>query len=141
MVMQAMSPFSLTTRIDRMHCKPWGLEGGGEAAGNSIGIRRNGRWEKDLPNAKIFNVRLNNRGDAYMMQSGGGGGFGDPMERDPELVGEDVREGYVSPTVAHNVYGVVLTTSGDVDVYATRLRRAAKAPVRVEEEAFEVNPG
>jgi N-methylhydantoinase B len=140
MVVQALSPFSLTTRIDRMHCKPWGLDGGGEAAGNSIGIRRNGRWEKDLPNAKIFNVRLN-RGDAYMMQSGGGGGFGDPMERDPELVAEDVREGYVSPTVAHNVYGVVLTTSGDVDVYATRLRRAAKAPVRVEEEAFEVNPG
>jgi N-methylhydantoinase B len=76
-----------------------------------------------------------------MMQSGGGGGFGDPMERDPELVAEDVREGYVSPTVAHNVYGVVLTSTGDVDVYATRLRRAAKAPVRVEEEAFEVNPG
>jgi N-methylhydantoinase B len=140
MVVQALSPFSLTTRIDRMHCKPWGLDGGGEAAGNSIGIRRNGRWEKDLPNAKIFNVRLN-RGDAYMMQSGGGGGFGDPMERDPELVAEDVREGYVSPTVAHNVYGVVLTSTGDVDVYATRLRRAAKAPVRVEEEAFEVNPG
>ena len=46
-----------------------------------------------------------------MMQSGGGGGFGDPMERDPELVAEDVREGYVSPTVAHNVYGVVLTSS------------------------------
>ena len=130
MVVQALSAFSLTTRIDRMHCKPWGLDGGGEAAGNSIGIRRNGRWEKDLPNAKIFNVRLN-RGDAYMMQSGGGGGFGDPMERDPELVAEDVREGYVSPTVAHNVYGVVLSTSGDVDVFATRLRRAAKAPVRV----------
>ena len=93
MVVQALSPFSLTTRIDRMHCKPWGLDGGGEAAGNSIGIRRKGRWEMDLPNAKIFNVRLN-RGDAYMMQSGGGGGFGDPMKRDPELVAEDVREGY-----------------------------------------------
>ena len=53
-----LSPFSLTTRIDRMHCKPWGLDGGGEAAGNSIGIRRNGKWEMDLPNAKIFNVRL-----------------------------------------------------------------------------------
>jgi N-methylhydantoinase B len=140
MVVQALSPFSLTTRIDRMHCKPWGLEGGGEAAGNSIGIRRNGRWEMDLPNAKVFNVRLN-RGDAYMMQSGGGGGFGDPMERDPELVAGDVREGYVSADVAHNVYGVVLTAAGDVDVAATKLRRAAKAPVRVEEEAFEVIPG
>jgi len=94
----------------------------------------------DLPNAKVFNVRLN-RGDAYMMQSGGGGGFGDPMERDPELVAGDVREGYVSADVAHNVYGVVLTAAGDVDVAATKLRRAAKAPVRVEEEAFEVIPG
>jgi hypothetical protein len=52
-----------------------------------------------------------------------------------------VREGYVSSTVAHNVYGVVLTANGDVDVVATQLRRAAKTPVRVEEEAFEVNPG
>jgi N-methylhydantoinase B len=140
MVVQALSPFSLTTRIDRMHCKPWGLEGGAEAAGNSIGIRRNGRWEMDLPNAKIFNVRLN-RGDAYMMQSGGGGGFGDPTERDPELVAEDVREGYVSRAVAQNVYGVMVTPEGDIDVVATNSRRKDKAPVRIEEEAFEVIPG
>ena len=58
MVVQALSPFSVTTRIDRMHCKPWGLHGGEEAAGNGIGIRRNGEWETDLPNAKIFGVRL-----------------------------------------------------------------------------------
>ena len=140
MVVQALSPFSLTTRIDRMHCKPWGLEGGGEAAGNSVGIRRNGKWEIDLPNAKIFNVRLG-RGDAYMMQSGGGGGFGDPMGRDPELVAEDVREGYVSPAVALNVYGVVLTTGGEVDVPATQARRKGKAPARAEDEAFEIIPG
>ena len=140
MVVQALSPFSLTTRIDRMHCKPWGLDGGGEAAGNSIGIRRKGRWEMDLPNAKIFNVRLN-RGDAYMMQSGGGGGFGDPMKRESELVAEDVREGYVSRAVAQSTYGVVLTAAGDVDVYATKLRRERHGAVRAEEEDFEVIPG
>ena len=140
MVVQALSPFSLTTRIDRMHCKPWGLDGGGEAAGNSIGIRRKGRWEMDLPNAKIFNVRLN-RGDAYMMQSGGGGGVGDPMKREPELVAEDVREGYVSRAVAQSTYGVVLTAAGDVDVYATKLRRERHGAVRAEEEDFEVIPG
>lgn len=71
MVVQALSPFSVTTRIDRMHCKPWGLEGGGEAAGNGIAIRHKGEWSSDLPNAKIFNVRLE-RGDAYKMLSGGG---------------------------------------------------------------------
>jgi N-methylhydantoinase B len=94
----------------------------------------------DLPNAKIFNVRLN-RGDAYMMQSGGGGGFGDPFERDPELVAEDVREGYVSAAVAHKVYGVVLTVAGAVDVDATKWRRAGKRPSQSEEDTFEVIPG
>jgi N-methylhydantoinase B len=76
-----------------------------------------------------------------MMQSGGGGGFGDPMERDPDLVAEDVREGYVSPGVAQSTYGVVLTAAGDVDVYATKLRRERQGPVRAEEEDFEVIPG
>ncbi|WP_299451121.1 hydantoinase B/oxoprolinase family protein [uncultured Pigmentiphaga sp.] len=118
MVVQALSPFAVTTRIDRMHCKPWGLEGGHEAAGNGIAIRRNGSWDDSMPNAKIFNVRLE-RGDAYKMLSGGGGGFGDPYERDPEAVAEDVREGYVSAEAAREKYGVVLTSSGAVDAAAT----------------------
>ena len=140
MVVQALSGFSLTTRIDRMHCKPWGLEGGGEAAGNGIGIRRNGKWEMDLPNAKIFNVRLD-PGDAYMMQSGGGGGFGKAFERDPDLVADDVKEGYVSRAVALSAYGVVLTSTGAVDIEATRLRRTSRKPRGREDEEFEVNPG
>jgi N-methylhydantoinase B len=107
MVVQALSPFSVTTRIDRMHCKPWGLDGGGEAAGNGIAIRRKIGWETDLPNAKIFNVRLE-RGDAYKMLSGGGGGFGNPFKRDAQKVAEDVREGYVSRAAAEKLYGVIL---------------------------------
>jgi hypothetical protein len=58
-----------------------------------------------------------------------------------ELVAEDVREGYVSRAVAQNTYGVVLTVAGDVDVYATKLRRERQGPVRAEEEDFEVIPG
>src|SRR5215211_343762 len=76
-----------------------------------------------------------------MMRSGGGGGFGDPMERDPKLAAEDVREGYGSRAVAQTVYGVVLTAAGDVYVVATKSRREGKGPVHVEEEAFEVIPG
>src|ERR1700742_2395941 len=110
MVVQALAPFSVTTRIDRVHCKPWGLHGGKEAAGNSIGIRHRGQWEFDMPNAKVFNVRLA-RGDAYMMRSGGGGGFGAPIEREPTLVALDVQEGYVSAGVARDVYGVVVDAS------------------------------
>jgi N-methylhydantoinase B len=73
-----------------------------------------------------------------MMQSGGGDGFGDPIERDQKPVAEDVREGYASASLAHSL---MLTTSGDVDVVATQLRRQAKAPAHIEEEAFQVIPG
>ncbi len=146
MVVQALSPFSVTTRIDRVHCKPWGLEGGGETAGNGIAIRKNGKWNTDYPNAKIFNVRLE-RGDAYKMQSGGGGGFGDPTERDPELVAHDVREGYVSGTVAKSVYGVILTHKDTVDQVATSAMRRLLRQPRPEaretllEEGMDYTPG
>jgi N-methylhydantoinase B len=125
MVVQALSPFSVTTRIDRVHCKPWGLHGGLEAAGNGIGIRRDGVWETDMPNAKIFSVRVK-KGDAYLMQSGGGGGFGDPLLREPEKVAHDVREGYVSAKSAHDLYGVVITDAGELDFGATKLLRASR---------------
>ena len=118
MVVQALSPFTLTTRIDRMHCKPWGLEGGHDAMGNSIGIRTNGEWSDELPNAKVFGVRIR-KGDAYVMRSGGGGGFGTPLERDPEMVLLDVRQGYVSRDAARTSYGVVISEDGDLDQAAT----------------------
>ena len=123
MVVQALSPFTVTTRIDRMHCKPWGLDGGGEAAGNGIAIRHKGEWKTDLPNAKIFNVRLE-RGDAYKMLSGGGGGFGNPFKRDAKKVAHDVREGYVSTRAAEKLYGVVLDDQGAVNEAATHALRA-----------------
>ena len=140
MVVQALSPFAVTTRIDRVHCKPWGLHGGKEAAGNGIGIRRNGNWETDMPNAKIFGVRLR-QGDAYLMQSGGGGGFGSPLERDPEQVAHDVREGYVSPEAAHQDYGVVVTPEGGLDREATEALRARLRQGGSPGEAFEVIAG
>lgn len=47
-------------------------------------------------------------GDVVLMEAAGGGGYGDPLERDPELVEQDVREGYVSIERAREDYGVVL---------------------------------
>jgi N-methylhydantoinase B len=124
MVVQALSPFSVTTRIDRVHCKPWGLDGGHEAAGNGIGIRKDGVWDESHANAKVFNVRLA-RGDAYKMLSGGGGGFGDPAERDPALVADDVREGYVSREQAASAYKVIVGADGRLDAEATAQLRGS----------------
>ena len=58
-------------------------------------------------------------------QSPGGGGWGDPLEREPERVQWDVIEGYVSADAARERYGVVLTPDLSVDAAATQARRAA----------------
>ena len=61
------------------------------------------------------------------MELPGGGGYHDPLERDPQAVLEDVRDGYVSRDAARSIYGVVL--GGDaVDESATRELRARPAP-------------
>lgn len=61
----------------------------------------------------------------YGFVSAGGGGFGDSLDRDPDAVEADVRDGYVSAAAAHTVYGVVLADAGGVDVEATTARREA----------------
>jgi N-methylhydantoinase B len=68
------------------------------------------------------------------MESSGGGGFGEPLERDPALVAQDVAEGYVTREAATATYGVVWT-GGAIDPPATAARRAtllaARARVQV----------
>jgi N-methylhydantoinase B len=62
-------------------------------------------------------------GETLISHSTGGGGFGPPIEREPERVAKDVREGWVSVDRARKVYGVVLDQDGHVDVGGTaRLR-------------------
>jgi len=66
------------------------------------------------------------RDDVLVLQSAGGGGYGDPLDREPERVVADVREGLVSPTRARDVYGVVLRGEAlEVDVAATSAHRQA----------------
>jgi N-methylhydantoinase B len=66
-------------------------------------------------------------GERYMAECNGGGGYGDPLERDPELVRLDARADFISLEAARDEYGVVLdvnTEQYDVDYGATKeLRR------------------
>ncbi|WP_370588763.1 hydantoinase B/oxoprolinase family protein [Pseudonocardia sp. C8] len=62
--------------------------------------------------------------DAVFVHWQSGGGYGDPLHRDPEAVATDVREARVSPAAATDVYGVVLDDAGQVAAEATRARRA-----------------
>ena len=64
-------------------------------------------------------------GDVFFMHWQGGGGYGDPLRRDPAAVAVDVREGKVTPGAARSAYGVVLAAAGDVDAAGTEQERAA----------------
>jgi N-methylhydantoinase B len=103
---------TVNTQIDRAHCRPWGLEGGRPGTGNEVALRRGGEWKADFPNAKVLVAGLE-AGDAFRLRSGGGGGYGSPLERPLDDVVNDVRQGYVSIEAARDLYGVVMATSGD----------------------------
>jgi N-methylhydantoinase B len=63
-------------------------------------------------------------GETIVSMSGGGGGYGPPLERDPELVRRDVAEGWLGAERAGDVYGVVFDEDGWVDLKATEEQRA-----------------
>jgi N-methylhydantoinase B len=63
------------------------------------------------------------KGTRIVIRSAGGGGYGDPLERDAERVALDVREGYVSLKTAADIYGVLVQSSGDADLSRTIARR------------------
>jgi len=69
------------------------------------------------------------KGQVVRVVTTGGGGWGDPLEREGELVRRDVIEGRVSPAAARDVYGVILIDADgpdgyDIDEAATAARRA-----------------
>ena len=62
-------------------------------------------------------------GDVWYHSWQGGGGYGDPLGRDPESVAEDVARGAVSPSTGADIYGVILTASGEPNLAATDRQR------------------
>mgnify|MGYP000727002452 FL=1 len=114
----ALSKVNYQTRIDRVNHPPWGLQGGHSAMGNRVGMRK-----KDgtltLYNSGKVNMRLD-AGEAYVLHSGGGGGFGDPKKRDKDAVRRDLRLGYISQETARKVYGVKSATSPSGDQKSKR---------------------
>ncbi len=124
-IVQARDDIRFNAQIDRVKCRPWGLFGGLSAMGNGVALYRFGtEGEQRFGNGKTFNHVLH-PGDAYMKQSGGGGGFGSPLDRDIDKVAWDVSEGYVSRESAERDYGIVFRGDTlDIDRAATNVRRA-----------------
>ena len=115
---------------DRHRIPPWGLDSGKEGTPNSFSLIRDGE-EWDFPS--LFNTRSPAKfsliplktGDIVSVSQGGGGGYGDPLERDPKQVEWDVLNGYVSPEGAREEYGVwVDPETGVADPGKTRELRS-----------------
>jgi N-methylhydantoinase B len=121
---------ALSVLSDKNVIPPYGVRGGGTGAPNRFTVRRDGEEiEPSAQPGKITGFALRT-GDVVVERTAGGGGYGDPIARDPALVVEDVRFGYVSAQAAADAYGVVLH-DGRVDVDATRELRARLAGQRV----------
>ena len=103
----ALSKVNYQTRIDRVNHPPWGLDGGHSAMGNRVGMRKKDGSLTMFSTGKV-NMRLD-VGEAYVLHSGGGGGFGDPKKRNPSAVIRDLRLGYISSAAAREHYGLKST--------------------------------
>jgi N-methylhydantoinase B/oxoprolinase/acetone carboxylase alpha subunit len=114
---------SLIVRSDRRAHPPYGLQGGSPGATSINLLRRPDGSEEELP--PMFSTTIH-AGDVYLHRTAGGGGFGDPLERDPAAVAVDVADGKVSERAALEEYGVVLGPGGTVDKRATRTERDAR---------------
>jgi N-methylhydantoinase B len=108
-------------RGERFGSSPWGLEGGAPGArGHAHIVRANGARET-LPSKKMIVLHP---GDQLWEYIAGGAGYGDPLDRDPAAVWTDVLDGKVSPALALEAFGVVLTSDGaGVDQVKTKEAR------------------
>lgn len=109
---------------------PFGVLGGDSAAGvESFVLREGGEIRFPQP-GKVGGFPLR-EGDTVVLQSPGGGGYGDPLERPVEEVAADVREGYIAAEQARAVYGVVVDRDGEADTAETETAREKIAAARV----------
>jgi N-methylhydantoinase B len=126
-------PAMYQAQVERTLCPPWGLNGGKPARPNAVTITRADGSVERFRTGKVSPTRLNG-GDGYVTETGGGGGFGNPLERDPDRVLADVRSGYVSVEAAERDYGVVIRPAGPygreltLDLEATVALRTHSAP-------------
>jgi N-methylhydantoinase B len=103
-ILQGKAMVSVSTERSRL--RPWGLDGGNPGVSSELEIKyHSGDTEK--PPCGKFTGGLQ-KGDTIILKTAGGGGFGNPLERDPAAVRGDVLEGLVSRQQAEDVYGVVM---------------------------------
>ncbi|WP_430416862.1 hydantoinase B/oxoprolinase family protein [Parasphingorhabdus sp.] len=127
-----LEPGTIAIHDDRWFTYPWGVNGGepGERA-TKILERTDGSREVVANKKDGIEVK---EGDLLHFITWGGGGWGNPLERDPDLVALEIRQGLVTVKGALE-YGVVIAEDGTVDTAATEKLRAEMAAAVVESDS------
>ena len=101
-------PTAFTCLVEPAVIPPWGVFGGYSGARWTVRVLRDGQWitPGSVPGKFIeFSLR---KGDLIEKATMGGGGYGDPLERDPDLVAQDLAFEYITEESARQQYGVVV---------------------------------
>jgi N-methylhydantoinase B len=115
---------------DGHHFAPWGFQGGADGHTAALVLVRHDGRREELP-SKVPHTAVK-AGDAFVCLGPAGGGYGDPLERDPQRVLDDVLDGLISRETAEGAYGIVIGEAQALDPQATAERRtellAARSP-------------
>jgi len=90
--------------LDRFRHPPYGLDGGAPGRPGRLLLKRAGEGQRQPLASKVAGLELGH-GDTIRLETSGGGGYGQPAERERAAVLADVEEGYVSPEEAKRRYG------------------------------------
>ena len=131
---QFLEPGEISIHDDRWLTHPWGVNGGRPGKRSTKLMVRNTGESEWMP-SKCDRVKVS-PGDTLYFNTWGGGGWGDPLERDPATVALDVRRRLVSPEGAKR-YGVVITTDNKVNDTATAELRRQLSSSRGKIELFD----
>ena len=122
--LETRSPYTTVTarNMERYLFPPPGRLGGWPGTTGYTTVNPGGPEERDIGKIDVLHLEP---GERLRIGTQGGGGLGDPLDRDPEAVREDVCNGIVSAATASNAHGVVLDGGGRIDRAATAAQRAA----------------
>lgn len=119
---RTMAPETLMSArgLERFRFAPWGLAGGSPGRSSQVTLNPGTADEQSLGKFDLLRLKAN---DVVQFETPGGGGFGEPLDRDPSLVHRDVASGLLDADDARRRYGVVVDDDG-VNEEATRAARA-----------------
>jgi N-methylhydantoinase B len=122
---------SVSTQVanEQTKCRPHGLHGGADAGINRLWVRP-GTEQQEIITERVSFYGPFVTNDVLSCRTGGGGGFGDPLERDPERVRWEVLNELLTPEQARESYGVIVGEDGDgdpvIDLAATEALRTER---------------